>query len=170
MKSGQIGNIYPFLRKIANGPNDGKNVQFQIPFHVEQNLSPVQCAENIAQHFATISQEYQPINFDVFSPSLQAFLVSAEDEVLPIISEYDVYMKILKSKKSHSTVKGEVHPKLIQTFNVEFSKPAAIIFNKMINTQTYPDQWKNEHGIPSPKSSNSPENLDQLRIIFKQNF
>ena len=46
----------------------------------------------------------------------------------------------------------------------------AKIFCAILRTQKYPDQWKVEHGVQIPKSSNSPENLDELRIISKTNF
>ena len=79
-------------------------------------------------------------------------------------------MKISKSKKSKSFIKGEVHPKLMHAFNVEFSYPAATIFNSILRSQKYPDQWKVEHGVPIPKSSDTPETLEQVRIILKTNF
>ena len=165
-----MGSIYPFLRKIGNGPNDAKKRPFHIPAHLDLNLSPLQCAENIAEYFSMISQEYAPINLNNLQPNLQTFLRSHSDEILPVVSQYDIYMKIQKSKKSHSFVKGEVSPKLIRAFNVEFSVPAAIIFNNIVKFQKFPDQWKVEHGVPIPKSSTPPDSLDDLRIISKTHF
>ena len=49
--NGKRGSIYPLLRRIANGPNDIKNKLFHLPSHLENNFSPLQCAEDIAYHF-----------------------------------------------------------------------------------------------------------------------
>ena len=145
-----------------------KNKSFDIPAHLENKLSPTQCAEDIAQHFSSISQLYHPVDLSKLSPNLQTFLLSTQHN-LPYLSDYDVFTKLRKSKKVHSYVKGEVHPKLMHCFNVEFSQPVARIFNSIISTQKYPDQWKVEHGVPIPKSTSSPESLDELRIISKTN-
>ena len=168
MKNGQIGSIYPFLRKIANGPNDTKNKPFNIPEHLENNFSPLQCAENIAEHFSGISQNYEPIDIRNLPSNLQTFILSPRQECLPFLSDYEVHHKIKNSKKSDSCIKGEVHPKIIRTFQVEFAKPVAIIFNQIIKSQKYPEQWKEEHGVPIPKSS-PVESIDNVRIISKTN-
>ena len=54
MKNYQKGSIYPFLRKLGNGPNDLKHKPFVLPSH--SDMSPLECAEDIAPYFSSISQ------------------------------------------------------------------------------------------------------------------
>ena len=41
-------------------------------------------------------------------------------------------MKLKGTKKQKSSVKGDIHLKLMQALNVEFSKPVSIIFNSIL--------------------------------------
>ena len=52
VRDGVRGSIYPFLRKLGNplGEKESNN-SFEIPSHVRDNLSPLQCAERIASFF-----------------------------------------------------------------------------------------------------------------------
>ena len=52
-----------FCTEKAGAPV-GEKIQpsFQLPRHVEQNLSPAQSAEIIADYFSAVSQEYSPLN------------------------------------------------------------------------------------------------------------
>ena len=89
MRNYQKGSIYPFLRKLGNGPNDLKNKPFILPSH--SDMSPLECAEDIASYFASISQEIPPINPVLFPPSLTHFLESPQVEEIPNITEYNVF-------------------------------------------------------------------------------
>ena len=170
-KSGQVGSIYPFLRKLAMGPNDDKVKSWHIMDQMDRHLTPPQCVEEMANFFANISQEFEPINIMNFPPNLKSFIMSPPLEALPVLNEYEVYLKIKNTRKPSSFVKGEVHPKLMTRFDVEFSAPATQIFNSIINTQEYPDQWKVEFGTPIPKTHpDPPSSLDDVRIISKTNF
>ena len=97
VKNGKRGSIYPFLRRIAHGPNDMKNKSFHIQTHLDNNFSPLQCAEDIATYFSSISQEYHPLDISRLSPNLQTFLTS-QSVGLPVITDYNVFMKMSKSK------------------------------------------------------------------------
>ena len=170
-KNGKIGSIYPLLRKLGNGPNESKNRIWHIPEQVERQITPLQCVEEIANFFASISQEYAPINIDSLPPNIRYFLTSPPIEKLPVLCEYEVYLKIQKARKPNSFVKGEVPPKVTKLFQVEFSAPATIIFNNIIATQKYPNQWKVEYGTPIPKTNPEPPgSFDDVRIISKTHF
>ena len=62
------------------------------PGHVDNNLSASQSAELIADHFAAISQNYDPINVEHFPPNPKMSDV-------PCLEEYEIFRKISKSKK-----------------------------------------------------------------------
>ena len=57
------------------------------------NLSNAQCVAKIAEHFAAISQEYQPINLSQLPSYLPA-------QPPPKIEEYDVYIRLKYLKKT----------------------------------------------------------------------
>ena len=57
-----------------------------------ENMSNKRCADVIAEHFSTISNEYSPINLQnlpCYLPALPA----------PVIDEYQVYTRIIRFKK-----------------------------------------------------------------------
>ena len=91
------------------------------------------------------------------------------NEVIPVLSVYDVYTKICRAKKLNSTVPGDLPKKIVQYFPADLSPPATIIFNNITSSSTYPDQWKTEYQIPVPKVY-PPETEDDLRNIAKTPF
>ena len=58
---------------------------FILPSHQEANLSDQECAERIAQHFASISGEYPPLNPDLLPERVKDRL--ADRTKPPVISE-----------------------------------------------------------------------------------
>ena len=70
-----------------------------------------------------------PLTKDNFSQKLVTFLNTCQEETIPVLSDYEVYYRIKKAKKPGSFVKGEVHPKLMKAFQVEFTAPATILYN-----------------------------------------
>ena len=75
---------------------------------------------------------------------------SASD-VLPVLSDYDVYLKMKKAKKSASSLGGDIPTKILKLFSVELSNPISKIFNLITKNQEYPSHWKKEHGIALAK-------------------
>ena len=144
-----------------------KRKSFILSSHI--HLSSHERAEDISLHFAAISQELAPLSPENFSPDLSSFISSPQEEIIPTLSEYDVFLKINSAKKPKSSVKGDFHRILIKAFNVEYAQPASIIFNSILKNKEYPKQWKIEYGVPIPKTS-PPESLDDLRVISKTPF
>ena len=56
-----------------------------------------------------------------------------------------------KAKKPLSSVGCDIPVKIVKTFDVELAGPVTKIFNRIIQTQKYPDHWKEEHGVAIPK-------------------
>ena len=65
---GKRNNSYAALRKLEIGNNDGKRSNFTLPSHVDDDLTPAQSAERLADYFCKISQEFEPICVDNFPP------------------------------------------------------------------------------------------------------
>ena len=88
------------------------------------------------------------------------------NEKPPVLSVYQVYKKIIRSKKPNSSVPRDLPKKIIQHFPSELAVPATVIFNAITTTAVYPEQWKTEHQIPITKVS-PPESEDDRRNIAK---
>ena len=59
VKEGKRGNSYAALRKLDNGFEGKKYTEFTLPSHVDQSLDPKQSAEELAEYFSLISQEFE---------------------------------------------------------------------------------------------------------------
>ena len=103
------------------------------------NLSPLESAERIACHFASISQEFDPIVMSELPPNIQERLNNVTVEG-PLVEEYEVHEKIRKAKKPNSNDPGDIPKKLIKEYSVEFSKPTMMIFNKITRLGEYQRQ------------------------------
>ena len=164
VKEGKRGSCYAGLRKLGSGPGEMRQTGFQISSYADQNLSNSECVERIANYFSRVSQEYPPLNLGNLPPNLREYLGNPVNNSAPFLSQYDVYKKIMKAKKPNSVVPGDLPRKLVQLFPSELAVPATLIFNRISQSQTYPDQWKVEHQIPRPKSkvTDSEEDLRNL--------
>ena len=95
VKEGKRGSAYAGLRKLGARPGEFNKTGFQIPKFSEQNLSNIECAENIANYFSSVSQEYPPLNILNLPPNIQEFLGNPELNTAPELSHYDVSRHIL---------------------------------------------------------------------------
>ena len=102
---------------------------FTLLNHMENNITPEQCTERIAQHFSNISQEYPPLDINTLPQDVKDKLMTQHnpDEV-PLITPVEVYEKIKRSKKPNSQVPGDLPKTIIQEFSPELAGPVASIF------------------------------------------
>ena len=136
---------------------------------MELNLTARQSSEIIADHFAKISNEYEPICLEKFPPIVKEKLFNPDLAHVPLLSEYEVFKKICKTKKPNSSVPGDLPKRIIQEFSVELSAPVTEIYNSILKTFQYPRQWVIEHQIPIPKV-HPPISEENLRNIAKTQF
>ena len=116
-------------------------------------------AERIAQHYASISNEYKALEKDDIPSSLYN-----TDELPPFIEAYEMYERIMKMNSKKATVKDYIPMSIIKEFAVEISEPLAHICNFGLSGGVYPKFWKFETITPVPKVC-PPENMHQLRKI-----
>ena len=95
---GKRGSSYPALKKLGARPGEGSKSWFQLPSHVDRNLSPAQSAEVIAEHFTSISQELSPFDISRLPPNTQAYLLTQDQMLAPELSTQDVFKRITKAK------------------------------------------------------------------------
>lgn len=165
------GKAYSTLKKMGAAPGDCNDEgSFSLQNHLDRNLTTEQCVEEIADHFARISQEYPPLDVARLPPDVQLKVKQpANPQDLPEVSAEEVLMKIKKSKIPKSSVPGDLPKKLVQACAQNLSTPVALILKKIVTSCEWPKQWRTEYGVPLQKVSN-PENEDQLRIISLTSF
>ena len=127
-----------------------------------ENLSDEEAAEQIAQHFAAVSQEYPPLDVSCLPSRVQTKLQSEESP--PIVSDYEAYRKIRAAKKPRSGVPNDLPRLITQEFAPELATPVSKIINQISRTGEWPKQWKLEHIVPIGKVP-MPESEDDLRPI-----
>ena len=109
-----------------------KQKSFSLPYHAENEFTPLQSAEKLAYYFSKISQEFDPINPEFFPPWIQQKLMEGKDDpAKPVLEEWQVYLKLRGSKKTNFTVPGDLPVKLIKEFTPEIAKSATCIYNKI---------------------------------------
>ena len=83
----------------------------------------------------------------------------------PVLSEWQVYTRIQKSKKPSSLIPGNVPVKLVKDFAAELAVPACCIFNHITETAEYLRQLVKEYQIVILKCK-PPLTEDNLRNIL----
>ena len=160
------GQAYSLIKQLGARPGETNDrTSFNLPSHVENGLSAQQSANKIAAHFAAVSQEYSPIDVSRLPPAVQVKLseqVSLSE--VPRVSEYQVWEVLSKIRAPKSWVPGEIPGRLIKEFSPELAFPISIIFNDIIETGQWPNQWKTEIGVPLGKNS-APKSEDEIRVL-----
>ena len=169
---GKRGSAYSAIRKLGNRPGESRNRNFTLPSFVSEQMTPQQEADKLADYFSSISQQVVPMVEDQFPPSLrQAVQEGRSSPLRPLLTEHQVYTKMLRIKKPNSSVPGDVPRTLIKEFPFEYSVPATKIFNQIIKTSVWPRQWVQEHVIVLTKSkTEAPKSENDLRNISKTAF
>ena len=167
VKEGKRGSMYSSLKKMSLRCDHLNDHEFTLPEHLSLGLTAGQSAERIANFFSTISQEFTPLAVEGLSQNLQQYINNKDfDKNIPVLSDYDVYLRMKKSRKPNSSVGCDVPVKIVKNFFIELSSPICKIFNKISQTQNYPKHWKIENGVPLVKTS-PPESESDLRVISK---
>jgi hypothetical protein len=173
VKEGKRGSGYQAIRKLGNIPGESwQRKEFTLPSFLEENLTPLQDANRLASHFSAISQSVDPLNRSLFPPALCLLLEEAKTcSLKPILTQHQVYCKILRVTKPKSSVAGDVPRILVSRYPYQYAAPATILFNKIIKSSSWPRQWVQEQAICLSKLKlNLPKDEDDLRTISKTPF
>ena len=120
------------------------------------NLSDLDVAEKLADHFNGISQE-----FDGLDPASVPSTYSSEVQILTVSQ---VATRLKKFKKPKSMVRHDIFPSLVTDSAQYLAGPLTDIFNTISRTKTWPMLWKQEFVTPIPKKS-IPASINDLRNI-----
>ena len=141
VNEGKRGSGYKAIRKLGNGPREAwGRTDIIVQSYVEQQLSPLQAANKLADHFSLISQSVDPLDESMFHPALKAALGEGRSGPKPKLSQHEVYMKIMKVTKPNSSVFGDIPTSLLKQYPYLYAAPVTKIFNKMIETGQWPRQ------------------------------
>ena len=146
--------------------------EISLPSYKEQNFTPIQAANKLANYFSAISQTVQPLNESEFHPALQLTLHEGRTGPKPVLEEHGVYRKILRDSKPNSSVPGDIPKPLISKYPFQYSVPATRIFNNIIQSGKWPRQWVQEHAVVISKLEKSrlPSSEEDLRTISKTSW
>ena len=111
MKDGKRNNAYKSLRRLGT---DEEESEFHIPGIDDEKFTTQEKAEVIANHFASISSKVMPLKIEELPPKVKEAL--QDDSEGPVLSDYEVYMKLKKAKKPHSYVKEICQGRLFRNF------------------------------------------------------
>ena len=111
-------------------------------------LSEPEQADKIADHYASISNLYEPLKTEDFPGYMNPLKCSP-----PQVSPSKVAKIIRGMNKKAEAVPGDLPIKAISPFSEEFSIPLALAhpINKCLSQGVYPNIWKMEYVSPVPK-------------------
>ena len=173
LRESNPGKAYCVLKKMGAQPGDCIDSNtFTLPNHESESLTVLQSCERIAQHFATISQEYPALDINLLpervkiklQASQQSRKTSGSVEVPPTVTEFETFRKISSTKKPRSGVPTDLPKLIVKEFSPELALPVSRIINSILSTGEWPRQWKLEHVTPIGKVP-TPETEDDLRPI-----
>ena len=164
LKATNPGKWYGMAKKIGAV---NQMTQGDIQVEALDGLTNKESAQAIAEHFASVSNQYLPVD----KSQLPAYLPAP---LPPLVNEYDVYLKLKGQKNTKSTLPIDIPDNLRKEFAPEISLPLTNIINACLTQQKFPSMWKFEWVSPVPKVTN-PKTLKDLRKIsctsnYSKNF
>ena len=97
IKSSNPSKAYSLLKRLGARPGDcDETNEFVIPSHT--NLTSDECAEQIANHFSLISQEFDPLDVMTLPARVNVKVNDISSKSLPSIHFQDVYEKIRSAR------------------------------------------------------------------------
>ena len=116
-----------------------------LPAYIEENLTPHQSANRLAEFF---SQTVEPLNEILLPPVVREALKDGRSSrTKPVLTQHQVYCKMLRVTKPWSSVEGDVPKVLLNKYTFQYAQPAMMIFNKIIGASYWPRQWVHEHVV-----------------------
>ena len=155
LKESNPGKWHSKLKRMS-GKESGR--QQNILVDELSGYSDQEQANMIAEHYASISNQYDAITADDF-PEYQD-----KEFCPPSIEPWKVNKIIQSLNKKAATILGDIPMKIISEFSVELSTPLAHIYNDCLLNSIYPDIYKNESVTPVPKVF-PPAKITELRKI-----
>ena len=110
VKEGKRGSGYKRIRKLGKRPGESwQQPEFTLPAYLEEGLTPQQSADRLVDYFSLISQTVEPLDESQFPPALRQVLEDGRACTnKPVLTQHEVYRKIMQVTKPKSSVYGDV--------------------------------------------------------------
>ena len=125
---------------------------------LEPNKQPKDLAEELANHFTSITNEARKL---VESDIPRSIVPSV---LIPQLLESNVAKRLREYKKPNSTVPGDIPKSLISPVIEELAKPLTRIYNTCLAHTKWPKLWKREEVMWRPQSDSNPENTNTTEL------
>ena len=112
--------------------------------------------EDLADHFGAITEGSPPIDIEMIPNTFSGGAVT--------ISVEEIEKRLKTSKKPKGIVPGDLPPKVLSRTEGELAAPLKIVFDKILQTFSWPEQWKTEYQSIIPKKKNA-STFDQCRNV-----
>ena len=122
-----------------------------------------ECAEEVAKAFASVSNEYQPVD----RGQLPAYLPALPH---PQVTQYEVHNKLIRLKNTRSTLSIDIPNMLRKEVALKLSEPLTHIINSCLNEQKFSALWKIETVCPVPKTNPCKEVTDVRKIACTPDY
>ena len=143
LKTSNVKQWYSKVKRMS-GQSQGKDAASLVQDLIGMSSSAQ--AELIADKFAEISSEYEPLN----SKDIQVLsLVDSRPHSLS--DPYEMHSNINCMKKNVSSVNGDIPWRVILEYSVKLSTPLSHIYNSVTLDGVWPDIWELEYVTPVPK-------------------
>ena len=154
LKTTKPGQYHKVAKKLGGIPEQSGVLNIECI----KDLTPQEQVNKVAESFAAVSQQYEPVDLT----RLPAYLPA---EQAPVLEVYKVYRKILGQKKTKSTLSIDI-PENLRKEAAEFlAEPLTDIYNQCLKEGEYPKIWKYEWCTPVPKKKTSIKLLNDVRKI-----
>ena len=155
LKLKKPGQWYQCLKKITSFDQS----KFEKPVVTDINHLPdQQQAEMIADKFASIPNEYEPLKTESIS------VPSFPESEIPQFHPAQVWFALSRIDTNKATRPGDFPARLIRQFAAYLAEPLTDIYNTGMQRGEYPQVYKYEISTPIPKSFPT-ENVSMLRNI-----
>ena len=112
---------------------------------MEPDKSPMEIAENLADHFVGITNQNAGLHENDMP------LSEVTPVLIPQLLEQTVETKLKDYNKPKSTVPGDLPPSIVNENASSLCVPLTLIYNKCLINTDWPKIWKTETIIPIPK-------------------
>jgi hypothetical protein len=156
LKTSNVGKWYSKLKRMSS---DDRTKCDQVNVLSLNDLPHDDQAEKIADSFAQVSNEYEPLKSEDIDINQ-----AKNSKPFPWITRKKICHKIRKMKAKTSTVIDDIPWKIVAEFSSYLSYPLEDIFNRSVRHGEYANIWKLEIVTPAPKVY-PPASEDELRKI-----
>ena len=158
-EKGGLGNRFASLTKLLLSRD--KKPNFDVKTLCAPGSTNHQAAEECADYFSSISDEFLPLDMSK--------LLSSFSQKISHISQSDISRRLRSFKKPRSMVLGDIFPQLVNNYADFLSVPLESIYNAVTLEYHWPLVWRKEYVTIIPKGDD-PKDLGGCRSISCTNL